>query len=191
MSVDRLGPALAAVDAANAEDPETLAHAELVTAWVQRLDPDATELQLLAARACHLRRWALPRSDYPAGRAGYLRWRAEAKRRHADDVAGILAAAGYDEPEIARVQTIIRKEGLGHDAQVQVHEDALCLAFLERQLDDTTATTGEAKMVEVLVKALRKMSDDAISAAGGLTLSETGAALLADAVARRDRSAGG
>lgn len=181
--------ALAAIDAANAEDADTLAHAELVMAWVQRLDPDATELQLLAARACHLRRFTLPRTSYPAGRAGYLRWRTEAKRRHADDVAGILASAGYDEVAVARVQAIIRKEGLGRDPQVQVHEDALCLAFLERQLDDTTAATGEAKMIEVLAKTLRKMSDAAIERAGSIELSDAGAALLAAALAEPGSSA--
>jgi len=180
----RLDAALAAIDAANAEDPATVAHAELVSGWVQRLDHDATEAQLLAARACHLRRFTMPRASYPEGRAGYLRWRAEAKKRHAAEVAAILTDAGYDTATVERVQAIIRKEGLGHDAQVQAHEDALCLTFLETQLDETTASTGDEKMVEVLVKTLAKMSEQAIGAAAALPLSEAGAALLAEAVAR-------
>ena len=184
-AASRLDAALAAIDAANADDPATLAHAELVSRWVQQLDPDATEAQLLAARACHLRRFTLPRSTYPDGRAGYLRWRAEAKKRHAAEVAAILADAGYDPPTVERVQVIIRKEGLGRDPQVQVHEDALCLTFLETQLDETTAATGDEKMVDVLVKTLAKMSEQAIGAAAALPLSESGAALLAEAVARR------
>jgi hypothetical protein len=183
--VGRFAEAVAAIDAANAADPATLTHAELVTAWVRRLDPDAGELQLLAARACHLRRFELPRSSYPDGRAGYLRWRTAAKKRHADDVAAILRDAGYADDEVARVQAIIRKEGLGQDPQVQVHEDALCLAFLETQLDETTATTGDEKMVDVLVKTLAKMSDAAIAAAGSLPFSEAGAALVGEALARR------
>lgn len=181
----RFDEAIAAIDAANAADPATLAHAALVTGWVRRLDPDAGELQLLAARACHLRRFEHLRSSYPAGRAGYLRWRTAAKKRHADDVAAILRDAGYDEAEVARVQAIIRKEGLGRDPQVQTHEDALCLAFLETQLDETTTTTGDEKMVEVLVKTLAKMSDQAIAAASGLPFSEAGAALVGEALARR------
>ena len=76
----RFDEAIAAIDAANAADPATLAHAALVTGWVRRLDPDAGELQLLAARACHLRRFEHPRSSYPEGRAGYLRWRTAARR---------------------------------------------------------------------------------------------------------------
>ena len=78
---DRFAAAIAAIDQANADDPNRLvvdgvarpkeqAHAEMMTAWVRRLDPDADEAQLLAARAHHLRRWTLPRTDYPDGRAG-------------------------------------------------------------------------------------------------------------------------
>src|SRR5690606_7752304 len=107
------------------ERAKELVHAEAMTAWVLRLSPDADEAQLLAARAHHLRRWAVPRSSYPEGRAGYLRWRADQKRRHAEEVAVLLRAAGYDESVVERVGAIVRKEGLAHDPAVQAHEDAL------------------------------------------------------------------
>src|SRR5213080_3800041 len=105
----------------------------MMTAWVHRLDPDATEAQLLAARAHHLRRWTIPRQSYPEGRSGYLRWRKRLKDQHAEEVVTLLVAAGYGAGDIERVQAIIRKEGLGRDPAVQVHEDALCLVFLETQ----------------------------------------------------------
>ena len=121
---DRFERAIAAIDAANADDPATtvvagevrpkeLAHAELMSGWVARLDPSATEAQLLAARAHHLRRWTMPRGSYPDGRSGYLRWRTALKKQHAEEVAGILAEAGYDDGTIAAVQGIIKKVGLG------------------------------------------------------------------------------
>ncbi len=108
----RFERAIAAIDAANADDPNTVvvrgerrpkeqAHAELMVEWVRRLDPEASEAQLLAARAHHLRRWTLPRQDYPEGRAGYLRWRKALHERHAADVAGILSEVGYDDATIA------------------------------------------------------------------------------------------
>src|SRR4051812_27036533 len=95
--------------------PKEQAHAELMTEWVQRLDPAASDVQLIAARAHHLRRWTSPRSSYPEGRAGYLRWRTALKRQHAEEVAGILAAVGYEPAVGERVGAIIRKEGLGSD----------------------------------------------------------------------------
>ena len=166
----RFEQAVAAIDAANADDPNTVvargerrpkeqAHAELMTEWVRRLDPDADELQLLAARAHHLRRWVIPRDDYPEGRSGYLRWRRRLKDVHAEEVGRILSSCGYSESEAARVQSIVRKEGLGTDPAVQTHEDALCLVFLETQLDELTTKVGEERMVEVLRKTLAKMGE--------------------------------
>lgn len=166
---DRLDAALAAIDAANADDPATivvggverpkeLAHAEMVTAWVRRLDADADEAQLLAARAHHLRRWEVPRASYPAGRAGYLRWRTDLKARHAAAVAEILRGCGYSDEVIERVGQIIRKERLRTDPAVQTHEDALCLVFLETQLAAVADELGEERTLAVLRKTLAKMS---------------------------------
>jgi hypothetical protein len=190
---ERLARALAAIDAANADDPATIdidgvarpkeqAHAEMMSEWVVRLDPDADEAQLLAARAHHLRRWAIPRSDYPDGRSGYLRWRTALKKRHAEDVAEILAAEGYDDATIARVQQIVRKEGLGRVEAVQVHEDALCLVFLQTQFDELIERLGHDRAVEVVAKTLAKMSEGGREVALGLPLSASGLAVVTGAL---------
>jgi hypothetical protein len=175
--VGDLTRAEALIDAANDGDPLALEHGRRAAAWVRRLDPDADDARLLAARAHHLRRAAVPRSSYPEGRAGYLRWRRDAKDRHAAEVAELLAAAGYDDAAVARVQALVRKEGKGERA-AQVHEDAACLVFLETQLDELTERLGEDRTVEVLRKTARKMSPDGLAAAGGLELSPRGRSLL-------------
>ena len=191
---DRLDAVLEAIDAVNAEDPnrlevdgvaraKELVHGEMASAWVRRLDPDASELQLIAARAHHLRRWASPRTDFPAGRAGYLRWRTAAKRRHAEEVADLMAACGYDDDEVAAVQRIIRKEGLGTDEAVQTHEDALCLVFLDTQLDALADDLGDDKAVAVLAKTAAKMGAAGLAAAHTLALSDRGGRLLRLALA--------
>jgi hypothetical protein len=193
--VERFDRAIAAIDAANADDPNTLevagearpkeqAHAELMTGWVRRLDPSADEAQLLAARAHHLRRWSIPRDAYPDGRAGYLKWRTALKKQHAEEVASILGTAGYDDDTVARVQRIIRKDGLGRtdDAAVQTHEDALCLVFLETQLDELIERLGDDKTVDVLQKTAKKMSHRGLAQAGEIALSARGQALLARAL---------
>jgi len=191
---ERLRRALAAIDAANAGDPhrlrvrgesrpKELAHAELVSEWVARLAPDPGEALLLAARAHHLRRWAIPRSEYPAGRRGYLRWRRALQVLHAREVAAILTAEGYDESTIRRVQDLVQKKHLGRDAEVQILEDALCLVFLETQLHDLGAQLDDEKLLGVLRKTLRKMSPDAIQRAGELPLDAAGRALLQRAIA--------
>lgn len=192
---DRFARAIAAIDAANAGDPNTIvvdgverpkeqAHAELMTEWVERLDPDADEAQLLAARAHHLRRWSVPRSSYPEGRAGYLRWRTGLKRQHAEEVAAILTDAGYQDTVVDRVRDIVAKRGLGTDPAVQTHEDALCLVFLRTQFDELADQLGDDHTVEVLRKTLDKMSDLGRRTALDQPLSAHGRALLERALQR-------
>ncbi len=186
---DRLQRALAAIDAANAEDPhqisvrgesrpKELAHAELVSEWVLRLRPEASEALRLAARAHHLRRWAIPRSEYPTGRAGYHRWRRELQAMHATECAQLLEAAGYDADTIARVGELIRKQGLGREPEVQALEDAMCLVFLETQLADFSRQHEPEKLVDVLRKTARKMSPAAIEQAAALPLEPDARRLL-------------
>jgi hypothetical protein len=192
--VDRLAVALAAIDAANAGDPNVitvdgverpkeLAHAELMTHWVRALDPDCSDEQILAARAHHLRRWTIPRASYPDGRSGYLRWRTALKRQHGDEVGAILRGAGYDDASVARVQAIVTKRGLGQDPAVQVHEDALCLVFLETQLDELASRMGDDKTVDILQKTAKKMSPAGLAAARALRFSPPASALLERAFA--------
>jgi hypothetical protein len=190
---DRYTAAVDAIDARNADDPHTividgevrpkeLAHAELMTEWVQRLDPDATEAQLLAARAHHVERWVLERSEYPEGRAGYLRWRRDLSRHHQDVARQVMAEAGYDDATIETVTTIIGKKGLGSDPAVQVHEDALCLVFLTTQFAPVAERLGRDKTVDVVAKTVRKMSPAGIAAAAALDLDDALTSILLDAV---------
>ncbi len=193
VSASQFAQAIAAIDAANADDPNTievrglvrakeLAHAELMTEWLARLDPDADEAQRLAARAHHLRRWSLPRSSHPEGRSGYLRWRTALRKQHAVEVAAILEQVGYDSSTIARVQSIIRKEGLGTDPDVQTHEDALCLVFLETQLAALVDDLDDDKMVDVIAKTAGKMSASALARVAELPMRPSDRALIARAL---------
>jgi hypothetical protein len=177
----RLERALAAIDAANRDDPHTLAvrgavrpkelaHAELASEWVLRLRPDASEELRLAARAHHLRRWEIPRSVHPAGRQGYHRWRRALQDLHAERVGAILREVGYGATAVARVQELVRKRGLGTDPEAQALEDALCLVFLETQLAAITERLEPARLEDVLRKTLAKMSLQAVALARKLPL---------------------
>src|SRR5687768_2401371 len=137
MSDERLRRAIAAIDAANGGDPHTIvargrcrpkeqAHAELVSEWIELLAPDASAELKLAGRAHHLRRWEIPRADYPEGREGYLRWRRALHDFHAEQTAAILAECGYDAALIRRVSDLLHKRGLARgEPEAQVLEDAL------------------------------------------------------------------
>ena len=197
MSDARFQDAIARIDAANADDPETLridgadlpkelTHARMLTGWVRRLRPAADDALLLAARAHHVRRWTIPRGEYPAGRRGYLRWRTALHHFHAEEVERLLADAGYDEPVIGRVQQLVRKANLRRDPDVQTLEDGLCLIFLDTQLGDLRRNHPESKLIDVLRKTWKKMSPRARELALELDLDADDRALIERALVDRE-----
>ena len=168
--MSRLQQAFERFDAANADDPRSesvdgvaqpkeLVYAQRMTERLDRFAPDASVPLRLAARCQHIRRWIIPRMDYPSGRAGYRQWRTELSGYHAQTAAGILRDVGYNEATVARVETLLRKEGLKTDPEVQSLEDVVCLVFLEHYLGDFASEHEDAKLVDILRKTWRKMSN--------------------------------
>jgi hypothetical protein len=145
--------------------PRELLYARRLTDWILRLAPQASEELRLAARCQHIRRWESPRNGYPMTRAGYLKWRADLKKFHAQKAGEILREYGYDEPAIQRVQELNLKKNFPADAEVRVLEDALCLVFLEFQLAELAGRSEEDKMVNAVRKSWEKMTETGRAAA--------------------------
>jgi hypothetical protein len=158
--------------------PRELLYAQRLTDWVLRLCPDASETLRLAARCQHICRWESPRENYPMTRAGYLKWRADLKKFHAEKSGAILRETGYDEETIRRVQDLNLKKNFPADAQTCTLEDALCLVFLEFQLADLAAKTDDDKTINALQKSWGKMTEAARAAALKLNYGEREKALL-------------
>lgn len=172
----RYDDAIARIDAANADDPNTVVvdgasrpaevvYSQRMSETLAQLYPHASEELKLAARAQHIRRWTIPRDSYPMDRPGYLRWRNELKARHAFLAADILAKSGYEQPAIERVGALIRKHNLKNDAEAQALEDVVCIVFLEHYADAFIAKHDDAKVVDILRKTWGKMSEHGHAAA--------------------------
>lgn len=138
--------------------PRELVYARRLYDWVQKLAPNASEELLLAARSQHICRWMIPRSRYPMDRVGYLKWRNELKKFHAEKSGVILRELGYTEPTIERVQALNLKKNFPADPESRVLEDALCLVFLQYQFAQLTARTTDDKMINALHKSWKKMT---------------------------------
>ena len=170
--------AIAALDAVHAEDPEKddagtareLAYAQRMSAWLEMLAPNASDALRLAVRCQHLRRWSMARSAYPEGKLGYLRWRKEQSLAHAALAGEILARTGYGAETVQRVQSLVKKERVKHDAEAQLVEDAACLVFLEFEFAAFAPKHDEAKLVDILRKTWAKMSPRGQQTALGLQL---------------------
>src|ERR1700760_3623482 len=162
--------------------PQELLYAQRLTDWVLRLNPEASEHLLLAARSQHICRWTIPRHTYEMTRAGYLRWRSDLKQFHAAKAAEILQEVGYDPETIAQVRDLNLKKHLGRDPDCQILEDALCLVTLQHQLADLIAKTERGKMVEILRKTWKKMSPSGREHALRLSFSEDAKRLIDEAL---------
>jgi hypothetical protein len=189
-----LDATLAAIDAANAEDPRRVdgqpferLYAERMSARLAALYPDASDLLQIAARAQHLRRWEIARGDYPEGRRGYNDWRRACRAHHARLAGEIMRANGYDAAAIAHVGTLIRKEQLKKDRESQALENVAAVVFLEHYFEDFLAKYegyDDDRVVDILGKTLCKMSPKGHAAALALPLPDRARALVAAAVAR-------
>jgi hypothetical protein len=164
--------AIARFDAANGEDPnlekeqgapqpKELLYARRMTAMLERFAPDAPEVVRLAARCQHIRRWEIPRADYPRTTAGYKEWRTRLQQHHAEIAGEILREAGYGDDMVGRVASLLRKEKLKRDPESQLLEDVVALVFLEHYLAGFVAQHpdyGAAKLSDIVRKTARKMS---------------------------------
>ncbi len=183
MPSERFQQVIEKIDAANAQDPHTyeLDYSRWLTDWVKRLDPNASEMLLIAARGQHIHRWEIPRDKYPDDRKGYLLWRETLKRFHAEQVGKIMREASYPEDSIERVARIILKKNI-RDSESQTVEDALCLVFLEHQFVDLSRKEPEEKMLGILRKTWRKMGEKGRAEALKLHLAEPESLLLQKAL---------
>jgi len=168
---ERLLDTFGRIDAANREDPSAertsegefpaaLLYGRRMSAWVDRLNPDASEALRIAARAQHIRRWEIPRSEYPMDRPGYHKWRTTLYAFHGERAADIMRKIGYADETIDRVKQILSKKKLKTDPEVQTLEDAAALVFLEHHLADFSGREDmtEEKLIDIIQKTWKKMS---------------------------------
>jgi hypothetical protein len=193
-AAERRERAIAAFRAENSRDPHSivdagelrpkeLVAAERLAAWVQRLEPEASEALVLASHCQHLRRWEMQRSEFEAGRIGYLTWRKALARFHANQAAEILRSLGYPDELLLAVRQINLKQGLQTNPDVQAMEDALCLSFLEHELVEFADKHPDDKVIDIIRKTWGKMSEKGHRAALALGLPERATALVQQALA--------
>ena len=193
---DRFQRVIRSIDQANGEDPNSEVvdgvawpkeqlYGMRMQEWVEELDPGASEALRIAARSQHIRRWEIPRSDYPMDRRGYLRWRTTLYAFHADRASEILRDQEYDAETIERVRALLQKRNLRADTDVQTLEDAAALVFLVHHLDDFLERDdiAEEKAIDIIRKTWKKMTERGHEAASALALSDESTALLEKALA--------
>lgn len=193
----RLQQAFAKFDAANAADPnlevfdgvtypKEVLYAQRMTAMLERFAPNASEAVRLAARSQHICRWQIARDTYPMDKEGYKRWRIELYKFHGEIAGRLMHEVGYDEEMIGKVQALLRKEKLKANPETQLLEDVIGLVFLQYHLADFVEKYShyeEEKLLGILRKTWKKMSEQGHEAALKLELAPALLALVSKALA--------
>jgi len=194
MKPTKFESAIALIDEKNAEDihtdyvngkaiPKELLYAERMSKKLMEFKPHASEELQIATRAQHICRWKIPRDEYPMDRVGYIKWRETLKKMHAEMTAEILKSVGYESKFIERVTFLIQKKLIKKDEESQIIEDVICLVFLEHYLEEFSAKHSDEKIIDILRKTWKKMSEKGHKEALKLTYSENIKSLINSAIA--------
>lgn len=181
------------IDAENAQDPNSelyqsnsfpkeLLYSNRMYERLMDFYPNASEEVQIASKAQHICRWKMPRESYPMDRVGYLKWREDLKKFHAQTTAEILEKAGYSQEFIDRVSFLIEKKLLKKDAETQLLEDVICLVFLEYYFDAFVQKHDREKMKNIILKTWNKMSEAGHQEALKINFSDANLQLIKDSL---------
>ncbi|MCL5128202.1 DUF4202 domain-containing protein [Algibacter sp. L4_22] len=193
MKPTRFETAIALIDKKNTEDvntysvsgmeyPKELLYSQRMSRTLLQFDPNASKALQIAARAQHICRWKSARNEYPMDRAGYLKWRQDLKQMHAELTSDILKEVGYDDEFIDRVKAIVLKKLIKKNKESQTIEDVICLVFLDFYFDEFAAKHSDEKIIDILQKTWKKMSDEGHAEALKIKFSEKSLALVKQAI---------
>ena len=175
------------IDKANSEDPnlekvkgdelpKELIYGQRMSMVLKKFNPEASTALQLAARGQHICRWTIARGTYPMDRTGYLKWRADLKNFHAKKLSEVLSETVYDKEIIDRVAFLVQKKQLKRDPETQILEDVICLVFLEFYFEEFAVKHTDEKVIDIIQKTWRKMSENGQKTA--LTLSYSNQSLM-------------
>lgn len=192
-TLNTLEKAFELFDNANNQDPnkeeflgkvfaKEVLYAIRMTEKLNTFAPNASEALQLTARCQHICRWEIARESYEMNRTGYLKWRQDLKTFHAEKASGLLKSIGYDQKIIDTVVFLLEKKQLKKNEETQALEDVICLVFLEFYFEPFAKKYSEEKLIDILQKTWRKMSDKGQQAALKLPLSKNSLALVGKAL---------
>ncbi|KAF3917292.1 hypothetical protein AA313_de0206995 [Arthrobotrys entomopaga] len=158
------------IDAAHNEDPsgQEIIYADNVEKYLRVLvaPREPSGVEVIAGRCQHLRRFLHPRSTYPEGKPGYLRWRRDLYTIQADYATTLLSPLSLPDSELTEIHNAVAKKDLMVKSKVHptttLLEDAAVLVFLSEEVEGFKRQHedyDEDKWVGIVRKTWRKLSE--------------------------------
>ena len=164
------------------EYPKELLYGSRMSEKIEKFEANASLAVKLAVRCQHICRWEIPRESYEMNRVGYLTWRKDLYKFHAQKASEILEKVGYDATLIENVKFLLQKKQLKRNEETQLLEDVICLVFLDYYFENFSKKYSEKKLIEILQKTWAKMSEKGHQAALKIDFSEKSKDLISKAL---------
>jgi hypothetical protein len=158
--------------------PAELLYSKRMLKMLDTVEAGSSNELKLAAQCQHLKRWGVPRNDYTYNRTGYLQWRRAVMEFQLQETKAILLKVGLDNADILNITDILRNQGNKSHSNAQIMEDTACLVFLKWYLEPFLSKHESGKVIDILRKTMRKMSDKGISLVSTLNLPSTVSEIL-------------
>jgi hypothetical protein len=145
------------------------------------VDTQGSYAMKLAVQCQHLQRWGVPRSEFTYDRRGYHQWRRKVMEHQLQLTQTVLSRAGVDEADIHWIMKTIEKQGDKSNPEAQIITDTACLVFLKWYMEPFAVKHEHEKVIDIIKKTLRKMSEAGVKLVSKLDLPESSLKVLEQA----------
>jgi len=139
--------------------PSELLYGKRMLAILEMVYLDSSYTIKLAVQCQHLKRWGIPRSDYPYDRRGYHEWRRVVMEYQLEQTQLILSNVNIEAVDIQFILNVLRNQGDKSNPDSQIIMDTACLVFLKWYMEAFAIKHESEKVLDILKKTMRKMSE--------------------------------
>jgi hypothetical protein len=143
--------------------PSEVLYSNRMLAMLDTIYPNSTLILKIAIQCQHLKRWGIPRADYPFDKRGYHQWRRMVMEYQIQQTMEILTEINMESSDIHLIVDALKNQGDKTNENAQIILDTACLVFLKWYLQPFAAKHEQSKVSDILKKTMRKMSEQGIS----------------------------
>ena len=151
--------------------PSEILYGQRMLALLEEVYPESSFAFKLAVQCQHLKRWGIPRTDYPFDRRGYHEWRRVVMEYQLAETRTVLSAVPVEEEDLLWILDALKNQGNKANGNAQIITDTACLVFMKWYMVPFAAKHESEKVVDILKKTMRKMSEKGIHWVSKLGLS--------------------
>jgi hypothetical protein len=155
------------------EFPAELLYSQRMLKVLTEFAVDADYKMKLAAQCQHLERWAIARNLYPMDKKGYYQWRKAVLDYQIARMTEVLTRCGFTANNIEQISDILQNRGKKEHIEGQLLEDVACIVFIEWYLPAFAAKHDKEKVIDIVKKTTKKISEEGMAVILGRKLSKS------------------